>query len=103
MREARLEEIDERVHHHDEPTQERLEGLVPLAIPVRVGDDPHPGRGHRDEVSHARGCWNQASRRATVERMANGRLPRMSYYAKITLTVIATSALVSAAFLVRQI
>jgi len=35
--------------------------------------------------------------------MANGRLPRMSYYAKITLTVIATSALVAAAFLVRQI
>ena len=35
--------------------------------------------------------------------MADGRWPPMSYYAKIALTIIATSALVAAAYYVRQI
>src|SRR5205807_7690029 len=60
----------------------------------------HPVSSRSRVVARPRECWNRVSRRATVERMANGRLPRMSYYAKITLTVIATSALVAAAVLV---
>ena len=50
-------EIEQRVHHRHQPLAEDGEGLVPLAIPVGVRDQPHPDpRG----VAHAAGPQNSA-------------------------------------------
>src|SRR2546422_1078921 len=62
-----LEKVEEARHHRDEPRTVTLEALVPLAVPVRVGDhegappepaprkrDDHLGRGERTWPAHQR-------------------------------------------------
>ena len=41
-RPAVFERVEQRVEEPDEPHPPGLEGDVPLPVPVRVGDDPHP-------------------------------------------------------------
>ena len=52
---VRLHEVQEPVDELDEAHAERLEGLVPLAVPVRVRDDGDATRGHRANVGVPRG------------------------------------------------
>jgi hypothetical protein len=47
-----LEQIEEPVHEAHEPVPELLAGAIPLAVPVRVGnDDEVAGRGQRASPS----------------------------------------------------
>ena len=71
MREARLDQVEQRVHHGEQPLREHAERVVPLSIPVRVRDERHPRRVHGAECPTAHAWWKWPCagwRLATVSR-----------------------------------
>ena len=71
VREVRLEQRQQRVEQLDEPHAERLERRVPLAVPVRVGNDRD---GDRVRVGHADNVFRTATE-PSESRSGFGRKP----------------------------
>ena len=76
VREVRLEQRQQRVEQLDEPHAERLERRVPLAVPVRVGNDRDGDRvrvGHADNVFRTASEPSESTQVSGASRSHNGR------------------------------
>ena len=71
-----LHEIEQLVHELDEAQTERLERLVPLAVPVRVGNDVRPGVSACRQCRHVGGVVDRAAAGPDPSRMASVGLAR---------------------------
>ena len=71
VREARVQQLDQPVHHRDQHVEEPFERQVPLAVPVRVRDQRDLSSIHGASVPRgspgAPKCWIRPSAQARVE------------------------------------
>ena len=69
VREPGVPQLDQRVHHRHQARSELVERGVPLAVPMRVGDERDPGGVHGARVSHGAGPRGPQSSRDPPRRL----------------------------------